>query len=554
MEFFIEEINSTDDEEGDITNNDINTMNKKIDARDVRVSNYCNSDTTNKDDGRNRVATLTTILGADSEQHQLHNSQFDNVNNSEAVIHGVDINEISLTKETAWTCKLLLRCFNSEHIKKRTSSSGEGGGSTLTNVNGEAYLFGGCSRMGVIHAGVRRYDMTSNCWSEPLVCSGSSPTPRFGHTAIAHEQYLYIFGGQGFHPTSNIRHEHNDNIGKHECHAKQEAHSDGIYCYNDLYVLDTLSMSWSKVNATAATAGCIQFPAPRHSHTSVVLDNKMVLFGGASSDGTLLNDLWELSLRSIDKNHGNNFYLWKRLNPVCDIPPPREMHSMNVLPQQNDYDDAYDGVNMDTIKRKCSMNSRLYVTGGRGRNGDILQDHWELQQKFDKWVWKELPSPPSRRCSHSSSFISLQKCLATSTSSPCLFIFGGWDAQSGTIFSDIMLYDIGAATWKNIAVNSTAETDLTKSRNNQNESTEKIKLITHASSVTTYGRFAHSCCTIESNQINLNDVEHSEDCHVSNLGSLGHHNKLKKETLVLIHGGVTVENDLNDLLAFKSCR
>ncbi|KAL5700845.1 hypothetical protein ACHQM5_026248 [Ranunculus cassubicifolius] len=94
-------------------------------------------------------------------------------------------------------------------------------------------------------------DLRTNEWSSPK-CEGTPPSPRESHTAtVVVEEKLVIFGGSG----------------------EGEAHY-----LNDLHILDLKSMRWTSPEVRG------NFPAPRDSHVTVAIGNKLLVYGGDCGD------------------------------------------------------------------------------------------------------------------------------------------------------------------------------------------------------------------------------------------------------------------------------
>ena len=95
--------------------------------------------------------------------------------------------------------------------------------------------------------------------------------PRFGHATIISGDTVYLFGGR-----------------------YNEPHIFGSKCFNDLHVLDMVSMEWRVVHGSSHNAEGI--PSAREFHTlTAVSVTHAVLFGG--SKGHLYRgDCWILDL------------------------------------------------------------------------------------------------------------------------------------------------------------------------------------------------------------------------------------------------------------------
>ncbi len=69
-----------------------------------------------------------------------------------------------------------------------------------------------------------------------------------------------------------------------------------LQTFNDLWALDLITWQWSLIsnytliyNSTLSTT----YPTPRYSHSAVVWENKMIIYGGVAVWPTLFaDDLW----------------------------------------------------------------------------------------------------------------------------------------------------------------------------------------------------------------------------------------------------------------------
>ena len=68
--------------------------------------------------------------------------------------------------------------------------------------------------------------------------------------------------------------------------------TDCQYHYNDTWVFDTNTRTWSELN-------CIGFiPSPREGHAAALVDDMIYVFGGRGVDGKDLGDLGAFKLSS----------------------------------------------------------------------------------------------------------------------------------------------------------------------------------------------------------------------------------------------------------------
>eukprot|EP01061_Rhynchopus_euleeides_P014296 TRINITY_DN24810_c0_g1_i1.p1 TRINITY_DN24810_c0_g1~~TRINITY_DN24810_c0_g1_i1.p1 ORF type:complete len:628 (+),score=216.51 TRINITY_DN24810_c0_g1_i1:167-2050(+) len=154
------------------------------------------------------------------------------------------------------------------------------------------------------------------------------PTSRFGHTAVVHGDVMVIFGGR-----------------------------DGR-CNDDLWTYNFVEKKWTHLNANAPK-GQTDRPKARAGHTAVVMDGKMLMFGGvaespAGMHSCWLNDLWSLDLTtfkwSLQRSKGGR------------LPCGRKGHT--------------------AVTHKQSM----FVFGGGQDDMSLNSDLWEYNSQLRKWI------------------------------------------------------------------------------------------------------------------------------------------------------------------------
>lgn len=118
-----------------------------------------------------------------------------------------------------------------------------------------------------------------------LKTSGQGPGPRDSHAAVLVGHRMFVFGG-----------------------------TNGYRKVNELHILDLLSREWTRPEC------CGNLPSPRESHTaSAWNDEKLIVFGGSGEgEANYLNDLHVLDLKSME---------WSSPRVKGDIPAPRDSHS-----------------------------------------------------------------------------------------------------------------------------------------------------------------------------------------------------------------------------------
>ncbi|KLO08594.1 galactose oxidase, partial [Schizopora paradoxa] len=168
-------------------------------------------------------------------------------------------------------------------------------GHTLLVVGSILYVFGG-QREGAFFNDMwsfdlrspRDYKITPPKW-ELVHEDGATKAPsgRTGHTSVAFEDKIYIFGG-----------------------------TDSKYYYNDTWMFCTSTHTWTELK-------CIGFiPSPREGHSAAVVNGMMYIFGGRGVDGSDLGDLAAVRLRD------HRWYMFQNMGPA---PYARSGHAMATL-------------------------------------------------------------------------------------------------------------------------------------------------------------------------------------------------------------------------------
>eukprot|EP00755_Sulcionema_specki_P015329 Sspe_Gene.59061::Locus_32433_Transcript_1_1_Confidence_1.000_Length_1586::g.59061::m.59061 len=165
----------------------------------------------------------------------------------------------------------------------------------------------------------------------------AAPCPRFGHTAVVHNDTMVVFAGRD---------------------AK---------CYNDIWEYSFLTRGWREVLSPSQSK-----PKPRAGHTAVVYQGKMYVFGGVSDHGVGIHTLWLNDLWSLDLST----WEWSRIH-LSTLPPKRKGHTALV------YRDA------------------MYIFGGGQDDKNIFGDMWAFDFLQQSWTRCFLHGdPPKPRMYH----------------------------------------------------------------------------------------------------------------------------------------------------------
>ncbi|KAH3745334.1 Kelch-type beta propeller [Pelomyxa schiedti] len=129
------------------------------------------------------------------------------------------------------------------------------------NAGASMYIFGGYNGRNAF-GDLYRYHFDSNSWSV-VTATGDIPSARYGHSAVAWHDAMYVFGG----------------------------YASGSGFRQDTFRFDFSTEVWTLLRPECGPEG---MPAPRRKHAAAVVGDCMVIFGGTS--GRYLNDLWVLML------------------------------------------------------------------------------------------------------------------------------------------------------------------------------------------------------------------------------------------------------------------
>ena len=139
------------------------------------------------------------------------------------------------TNELKW-----MDLTNSGVIPPHYSSAAVKGGAS----NDTLFLYGGESIGGEPMSLVYTFNTLSNTWSVPTI-AGTSPSGNVDINPVDYNGLTYLYGGATY---------------------------DGTYT-NDMFILDTINLSWKKANS-------INAPSPRVDYGAVLLPDKSIMYIG----------------------------------------------------------------------------------------------------------------------------------------------------------------------------------------------------------------------------------------------------------------------------------
>ncbi|NXD31061.1 FBX42 protein, partial [Spelaeornis formosus] len=198
--------------------------------------------------------------------------------------------------------------------------------------NQSMYVFGGCTQSSCNAAfnDLWRLDLNSKEWIRPLA-SGSYPSPKAGATLVVYKDLLVLFGGWT-RPSPYPLHQ-------------PERFFDEIHTYSP-------SKNWW--NCIMTTHG----PPPMAGHSSCVIEDKMIVFGGSLGSRQMSNEVWVLDLEQ---------WAWSKPSVCGPSPHPRGGQSQIVID-----------------------NETILILGGCGGPNALFKDAWLLHMQASPWTWQPL--------------------------------------------------------------------------------------------------------------------------------------------------------------------
>ena len=142
------------------------------------------------------------------------------------------------------------------------------GGHSVNLIAHKLYMFGGENPNRKPSNELFVLDLKTNEWSQPEV-AGEAPIARSSHSAVTYlDRYIVVFGGGSV-----------------------------ANCYNDVVVLDTQTMTWTRPETIGQT------PPIRAGHASAVLGSLMYMIGGGNNAKGCA-DMYSLDLKNLGTERG----------------------------------------------------------------------------------------------------------------------------------------------------------------------------------------------------------------------------------------------------------
>lgn len=194
------------------------------------------------------------------------------------------------------------------------------------------------------------FDTEGLRWRQAPV-TGEWPDPRAGHSATLVGTDIFFYGGTNSKET-----------------------------FTDVYRFDIVKNHWTR--AVPIVIGNVAYQGPgRRTNHAAALDKKgrIYIFGGYSSDGQFLNDLWVLSVSEPSPKAWKARDLlrvtWEKPFTTGKFPEARESHTMTIVDR------------------------KLAVFGGYAASGKVLNDLHIFDLDASDWSQPEVacPLPPPRQ-------------------------------------------------------------------------------------------------------------------------------------------------------------
>jgi len=254
---------------------------------------------------------------------------------------------------------------------------------TIVEYNDRLYLFGGQVSASNTENSFWQLDLASNEWRSLSLKSSKfgahfGPTNRRGHSAIIYANSMYIFGGfEDFRGSSaqlweydliQQRWELKNLSSTSACHPEaRHSHSaivynDSMYVYGGLSNLKPLSDLWrwgwrEKRWFREKTRGAS--PGQLHGHTAIQAYGSMFVFGG-ERNGRASRSLWRLNLSNMT---------WRKVKAKGPRPSPTTWHGaianpLNILDATNyiiegDHDLVGNSSSNDECYTECKVRSDM---------------------------------------------------------------------------------------------------------------------------------------------------------------------------------------------------
>ncbi|XP_059417255.1 kelch domain-containing protein 3-like isoform X2 [Carassius carassius] len=242
---------------------------------------------------------------------------------------------------------------------------------TMVAYQGFMYVFGGIQDSSYTSSKTPLwvFDTVKECWinwktgSEPI--QGVTPANRKGHSAVIFGSSMYVYGGyidirgstkefwkfdfdsRGWSLLSSVQ----GGPGPRHGHSAM-THQDSMYLYGGLQGLREQKDLWSWSSASQ-TWSCIKFhsgPPRLVGHSAVLLKDSMLIFGGGETQSSPQSSLWRFNLEK---------QTWKKLALLPGSPYLCRIHHCSIGLGQSFQPTVTNRVYLREIPNSHIINNRL---------------------------------------------------------------------------------------------------------------------------------------------------------------------------------------------------
>jgi F-box protein 42 len=198
------------------------------------------------------------------------------------------------------------------------------------------YVFGGCTCSMTTFNDLWKLDLSKRQWVRP-VAMGTYPSPKACSSLVCYKDLLVLFGGWAYPPSYPLY--------------------QSWHLFNELHIYDIIANRWTCINTTNA-------PPPTAGHSVSVVGEWMIMFGGIHKPSTAVhceksNDVWKLNLET---------WSWHRQEVEGEPRPHGRLGQTQVV--------------LD--------NNNLLIIGGSGGPTLNYCDAWILNMEGVVWRWKQV--------------------------------------------------------------------------------------------------------------------------------------------------------------------
>lgn len=224
-------------------------------------------------------------------------------------------------------------------------------GATMTILNDRLLIIGGSERPKNIYTQIYNIEEKTFMRQKP---HGMIPNSRAYHSAVLYKKSIVIFGG--------------------ELRLAQELHMK--YCLNDTYIMDSDTCEWNQVQTSGP------YITDRKGHAACLLGKFMVIHGGITSEGAILNEIFALNL---------NTFKWSEV--FLDTTKFHNAnHTMCAVYKDFDAQDLYGHIsrgNKMVLHHHTEdqlLFEGLYIFGGKNREGKAVNDLYIYNTNNRPWI------------------------------------------------------------------------------------------------------------------------------------------------------------------------